>query len=287
MAQQQSSSLDTILPLLVLGLVVIGIITVNPGIANNIPILGDMLGGPTVDILIIGETATEANDWRQHLSGDLSKQVFGNPLNVEVITDNQYNLISSADWINSKGYDVVVLTAKDMTSSLQLILRKWVQGGGKLLVTGTGGTQTNNRWGELSTILPVKCGVSGDCSTVMETVFSPTMYIQEGQFNNGLAKNVNTIMPLTEAGASINIADVTVDGTMILYLGGFASAEEVKAGEVGTIFPGVAEKTSVGGGNVVYLSFNPTAENITPSVEESIVINVFAYMAGVEGYQSI
>jgi hypothetical protein len=46
----------------------------------------------------------------------------------------------------------------------------------------------------------------------------------------------------------------------------------------------VSESRAGTGGKVVYISFNPTTEGITPSVEESTVINLLAYVAGVKGY---
>ncbi|MCD6522514.1 MAG: hypothetical protein J7K68_02095 [Candidatus Diapherotrites archaeon] len=277
---------EAAIPILIILLLIIGVIALNPGIVRGIPVLGDLFGKPTINVLIIGESAAEANDWREYLTGDLAKKVFGNPLNIEVITDNQYNKISSADWIKSQGYDIIVLTATDLTPSLQITLKEWVQNGGKLIVVGTGGTQPNGRWAELGTVLPVSCP-GNDCTGVIETVYAPTLYIQEGMFDNGLAKNVDTATPMTDANGSINVANVVVKNQHILYIGGFKSPEEVKAGQVGNIYPCVTENSKIAGGKVVYISFNPTRENITPEVKQSLIINLLAYVAGMPGYQSV
>ena len=276
---------EAAIPDLIILLLIIGVIALNPSLVRGIPVLGDLFGGSAVDVLVIGDSATEANAWRTHLSGNLALQVFGSPLNVEAITDADYNKVSSADWLNSRGYDVIVLTATDMTPELQLITREWVTGGGKLLVIGKGGTQANGRWAELSSIVPVSCP-QGDCSGVFEQVYAPTLYISEGEFGNGLAKNVNTATPMTAADASINVANVPVTGTRILYIGGFPTAAEVKAGSTGNIYPAVAEKMDVTGGKVLWMSFNPTTENIDTDVETSMVVNAFAYLIGSAGYQS-
>ncbi|MFC2174316.1 hypothetical protein ACFLQ2_00405 [archaeon] len=276
---------EAAIPVLIILLLVIGVIALNPSLVRGVPVLGDLFGGSAVNVLIIGESASEANDWRAHLSGNLALQVFGNPLNVEVITDAQYNKVSSADWLDNQGYDVIVLTAGDLTPSMQVILKNWVTGGGKLLVLGTGGTQANGRWAELASSMPVSCP-QGDCSGVYEQVYAPTMYIWQGMFDNGLAKNVDTATPLTPAEGSINVANVQATGSHIIYLGGFPSAAEVMAGEVGDIYPGVAEQGDVAGGMVLWMSFNPTTENIDATVEEGIVINTMAYLIGSPGYQS-
>jgi len=276
---------EAAIPVLIILLLIIGVIALNPSLVRGVPVLGDLFGGSAVNILIIGESASEANDWRAHLSGNLALQVFGNPLNVEVMTDAQYNKISSADWLDSQGYDVIMLTATDLTPSIQVILKNWVSGGGKMLVMGAGGTQANGRWAELSNLMPVSCP-QGDCSGVYEQVYAPTMYIWEGMFTNGLAKNVDTATPLTTANGSINVANMRVIGTPILRIGGFPTATEVAAGQTGNIYPCVAEQGDVGGGTVVWMSFNPTTENIDSAVEESIAINTIAYVVGVTGYQS-
>ncbi|MCK4327899.1 MAG: hypothetical protein KAW41_05550 [Candidatus Diapherotrites archaeon] len=276
---------EAAIPVLIILLLIIGVIALNPSLVRGVPILGDLFGGSAVNVLIIGESASEANDWRAHLSGNLALQVFGNPLNVEVMTDAQYNKISSADWLDSQGYDVVMLTATDLTPSMQVILKNWVAGGGNMLVIGTGGTQANGRWAELSSVMPVSCPL-GDCSGVYEQVYAPTMYIRQGMFDNGLAKNVDTATPLTAGNGSINVANIPVTASHILYIGGFPSGAEVKAGQTGDVYPGVAEMGDVAGGSVVWMSFNPTTENIDMNVEEGIVINTIAYIIGATGYQS-
>ena len=275
---------EAAIPVLIILLLIIGVIALNPSLVRGVPVLGDLFGGSAVDVLVIGESAGEANDWRGYLSGNLALQVFGNPLNVEVMTDAQYNMISSAGWIDNQGYDIIVLTATDLDPALQLIMKEWVGGGGKLLVVGTGGTQVNGRWAELASVMPVSCP-QGDCSGVMNQVYAPTLYVAEGMFTNGLGKNVDTATPMTAGNGSINIADATVTGSQILYIGGFPSAAEVTAGSTGTIYPGIAESASVAGGKVVWMSFNPTTENIDANVESSLVINAFAYLIGAEGYQ--
>ncbi len=275
---------EAAIPVLIILLLVIGVIALNPSLVAGIPILGDVVGSQTIDVLLIGESAAEANAWKKHVTGDIALKVFGNPLNIDVITDNEYNKVSSADWVRSQGYDVIILTAKDLTTTMQIVLKEWVQGGGKMLVVGTGGIQTNGRWAELGTVLPVTCGASGDCTGVIETVYAPTLYIGEGMFNNGLARNVDTATPLTDSNGSINVANVVLQTTHILYVGGFSSEAEVTAGSTGNIYPGVSEKGAGTGGRVVYISFNPTTENITPAVEQSTVINVLAYTAGTPGY---
>ncbi len=277
---------EAAIPVLIILLLIIGVIALNPSLVRGVPVLGDLFGGSAVDIMIIGESASEANAWRTHLSGNLALQVFGSPLNVEIMTDADYNKISSADWLNSQGYDVIVLTATDLTPSLQIVLKNWVADGGKLMVVGTGGTQANGRWAELSSLMPVACG-QGDCSAVYEQIYAPTLYIQSGMFENGLAKNVDTATPLTAADASINVANIPVTGTRLLYIGGFASDAEVMAGETGDIYPGFAEQVDVAGGKVLWISFNPTTENIDANVETSMVINTFAYLVGSPGYQSV
>jgi len=60
----------------------------------------------------------------------------------------------------------------------------------------------------------------------------------------------------------------------------------VAAGQTGDIYPGIAEKSDVAGGTVVWMSFNPTTENIDMNVEESLAINTMAYVIGAAGYQS-
>ena len=275
---------EAAIPVLIILLLIIGVIALNPSLVRGVPILGDMFGGSAVDVLVIGESANEANDWRGYLTGNLALQVFGNPLNVEVMTDAQYNKISSAGWIDNQGYDIVVLTATDLDPAIQLVIKEWVNSGGKLLVIGTGGTQVNGRWAELAGVMPVSCA-QGDCSGVIEQVYAPTLYIADGMFENGLANNVDTATPMTLGNGSINIADVTVIGSHIIYIGGFGSAAEVMAGETGTIYPGIAESASVAGGKVVWMSFNPTTENIDANVESSLVINAFAYLTGMPGYK--
>lgn len=282
--ESMKTQFEAAIPVIIILLLVIGVIALNPGLVAGIPIIGDIVGAPTIDVLLIGESAAEANAWKQHTTGDLALKVFGNPLNIDVVTDSGYNTVSSADWIKSQGYDILIITAKDLTPSLQIVVKEWVQGGGKALVVGTGGIQANGRWAELGTILPVSCGASGDCTGVIEQVFAPTLYIGEGMFDNGLAKNVDTATPLTDANGSINVANVVMNTQHILYIGGFPSQAEVRAGATGNIYPGVSEKREGTGGRVVYVSFNPTTENITPAVEESTVINILAYTAGVKGY---
>ena len=44
---------------------------------------------------------------------------------VEQMLDNEYNLISSADWITAQGYDLLILTGNDYTASLQIELADW------------------------------------------------------------------------------------------------------------------------------------------------------------------
>jgi len=275
---------EAAIPVLIILLLIIGVIALNPSLVKGIPVIGDLFGGSAVDVLIIGESAGEANSWRAELTGNLALQVFGNPLNVEAMTDAQYNKISSADWLNSQGYDVVIVTATDLTPSLQIILKNWVNSGGKLLTIGNGGTQPNGRWAELASVMPVTCP-QGDCSGIIEQVYAPTLYVSEGMFDNGLAKNIDTVTPLTTANGSINIANA-VSPHNILYVGGFKTATEVSAGKTGDIYPGLAESSSATGGKVVWMSFNPTTENIDPNVETSLVINTVAYLTGMPGYQS-
>lgn len=282
--ESMKTQFEAAIPVLIILLLVIGVIALNPSLVAGIPFIGSLVGSPTIDVLLIGESAAEANAWKTYTTGDLALKVFGNPLNIDVITDNEYNKVSSADWIRSQGYDMILVTAKDLTPSMQIVLKEWAQGGGKLLVVGTGGIQPNGRWAELGTIMPVSCGASGDCTGVITQVYAPTLYIGEGMFGNGLAKNVDTATPLTDANGSINVANVIVNTGHVLYVGGFPNAAEVKAGATGNIYPGVSESRAGTGGKVVYISFNPTTEGITPSVEESTVINLLAYVAGVKGY---
>jgi hypothetical protein len=277
---------EAAIPILIILLLVIGVIALNPSIVRGVPVLGDLFGKPAVNILVIGESATEANDWNSFLKTDLAIRVFGSPPNVEVITDAQYNRVSSPDWLDSQGYGVVIVTAEDLTPALQLTLSDWAQKGGRLLVLGKGGVQTNQRWASLEAVLPVRCGATGDCSGVVTQVYAPTLYVKEGQFGNGLAKNVDKATPLTAANGSINVADVTVVGSELLYIGGFKDAGSVKAGATGDYHPGVSESTQVAGGKVVYVSFNPTRENIATPVKESLAVNILAYMLGLPGYQS-
>ena len=178
-----------------------------------------------------------------------------------------------------------------MKSSLQLTLKKWVEDeGGKLLVIGVGGTQDNGRWAELTNILPVSCGIDNDCSTVLKTIYAPKLMIKDYDKNsNKLMEYIDVNTPMTEANGSITIADVSTvaEGKELFQLAGFDSADKVKAGVNGNIHPGILERTAgMKGGKVVYISFNPTKENITPGVEENLVINLVAYAIGVDGYKS-
>lgn len=276
---------EAAIPVLIILLLVVGVIAINPGLVSGIPVLGDIFGGPAVDVLILGDSITEANDWKAHLSGDIASKVFNNPINVEVMTDNQYNLISSADWINSRGYDLIIITAKDLTPGLQITLKNWVQGGGKLFIIGTGGINTNGRWAELQEVIPVTCGTTEDCTAITEQVYAPRLVIKAGKFDNPLAKKLDTATPMTAADASINLANV-VSPNDIVYIDGFDSAENVQAGATGNYYPGIAESTGVTGGKVLWISFNPTTENITPQVKQSLVINTLAYILGVEGFRA-
>lgn len=276
---------EAAIPILIILLLIVGVIALNPNLVSGIPILNDVFGSETIDVLIIGDAVTEQNDWKTHVSGDLAKQVFGNPLNVDIIMDNEYNKMNQPEWFDNQGYEIVVLTAQDLTPALQIVIKNWVQGGGKLLVVATGGIKENGRWAELEGIMPVECGAGGDCSAIMSAVYAPTFYIEDS--SNALAGKLDTTTPLTASDASINVAGVTVKEGQIVYLGGFASADGVQSGGTGDIHPGIAEAGAVAGGKVVYISFNPTTENITPAVEENLVINLLAYTAGVEGYQSV
>ena len=113
-------------------------------------------------------------------------------------------------------------------------------------MVGTGGIQENGRWAELSGVLPVECP-QGECSGVIDQVYAPSIYISEGMFENSLAMGVDTATPLTGGEESIDVVNIPVTGTQVLYLGGFPSAGEVTAGETGNIYPFVAEKSDVAG----------------------------------------
>ncbi len=274
------------IPILIIILLVVGVIALKPSILAGVPILGGLVGPQTIDVLLIGENQNEKNAWENHLTTDLARQTFGNPLNVELVTDNKYNKINSKDWIKDKGYDLVVVTATDLTPSLQITLKNWVNSGGNMIAIGLGGTQSDGRWSELSTILPVTCGSgTSSCEGIVKEVYAPKMHIGKGRYDNSLAKKLNLETKMTPANASINLADVTIaeNGKQVIYVDGFSSAEDVQAGEVGDIYPAMSERGQINTGKVLYLAFNPVRENLNSQVEENIVLNTVAYITGAEG----
>lgn len=274
------------IPILIIILLVVGVIALKPSILAGVPVLGGLVGAETIDVLLIGENQNEKNAWENHLTTDLARQTFGNPLNVELVTDNEYNKINSEDWIKDKGYDLVIVTATDLTPSLQITLKNWVNSGENMMVVGLGGTQSDGRWSELSTVLPVTCGSgTSNCEGVVEEIYAPTMHIESGRYDNKLAKKLNLETDMTPANASINLADVTLteNGKQIVYVDGFSSAEDVQAGEVGDIYPAISEKGDMSTGKVLYLTFNPVRENLNAQIEENLLLNTVAYITGAEG----
>jgi hypothetical protein len=167
-----------------------------------------------------------------------------------------------------------------------MVLRDWTEGGGRLIVVSTGGIRaTDGKWGALANVLPVSCGAGGDCRGVIETVYAPKIYIEEGQFEHPLAKNIDPASPLTNGTDPINLAHVTVNTKHILYVGGFKTAGAVVAGQTGDIYPAFSENAGLTGGKVLYISFNPVAENLEPQIQKSLVINSLAYILGAAGYK--
>lgn len=275
---------EAAIPILVLLLLIIGIIALNPGILGGIPLVGHYFEGKAVHVLVITDDMNEVNVWQGILSNDMSRRIFGNPVNVEGMMGSQTaNILTSKGALDQKGYDLIILTSKHIPVGVQLVLRDWVNSGGKLYVTSTGGINNDGRWGELAGLIPVQCGANGICSDIIKPVYGATVYIND--FENPLAKKFNNGTPLTSGNSSINVAMVSPKETgWIMYLGGWDSADEVQAGKVGNIYPFITESSQLTGGRVFYMAFDPAVENLAMDMKQKIIINTIAYIMGVEGY---
>jgi hypothetical protein len=282
---ETKKQLEAALPILIILLLIVGVIALKPGLLAGIPIIGEFFSAPAANVMLVtDESQAEENAWKEHLSGKLAEQVFGNPLNVEAFTVADLdNKVSSAEWIKDKGYDVVVLTSTKLTGVHQRFFRDWVEEqGGKLLVVGIGGTQENGRWGELTNVMPVQCGAQGDCSDVIDPVYQPKMHTKEGNFEHQLSKTIDKETEMAPPEVGINVARV-ISTNDVIYIDGYTQDQR----ENKEIFPGISEKTIGLNGKVLYCSFNPVMENINSPVEESLVVNLLAYAVGKEGHQSV
>ncbi|MCD4740786.1 hypothetical protein K8R43_06445 [archaeon] len=281
---------EAAIPILIIILLIVGVVLWKPELFAGVPIIGDWLAPKTIDVLVIADEASEKAAWSNHLTSDMARNVFGNPLNVNVVmpTGGTYTYASINDpgWLEARKVSVIILTGTQLTDSLQLTLREWVDGGGKLVVLGHGGIQDTGRWAELTRIIPVRCGLDEDCTTAAITVYSPTIHISD--YESGMMECIDEKTPLTSGEGGITITDVnTVEGgNQIAYMDAFASQGDVTAGAVGDIHTFIVEKDmGMKGGKVLYLSFNPTTENISPAVEKSLVINTLAYISGKQCYK--
>ncbi len=275
---------EAAIPILVLLLLIIGIIALYPGILAGVPFIGQWFQGKAVHVLVITDDMNEVNVWQGILGSDMARRVFGNPVNVEGIMGSQTeNVITSADALNQKGYDLIIITSKHIPTSVQLVLRNWINSGGKAYIAGIGGINDNGRWGELANLIPVECGADGVCSDVIKPVYGATIYIND--FNNPLAKKFNNGTPLVSGNQSVNIAMVSPKETgWIMYIGGWDSPDQIQAGKVGNIYPFITESSQVAGGHVFYISFDPATENLSRDMKQRLAIDTIAYVLGVEGY---
>ena len=275
---------EAAIPILVLLLLIIGIIALNPGLLAGIPVIGEFFQGKAIHVLVITDDMTEVNAWQSILSSDMARRIFGNPVNVEGIMGSQTeNVFTSVDAVNQKGYDLIIITSKHLPTSVQLVLRDWINAGGRAYIVGIGGINDNGRWGELANLVPVQCGADGVCSDIIKPVYGATIYIND--FSNPLAKKFENGLPLVSGNESINVAMVSPKETgWIMFLGGWDNPNEVQSGKVGNIYPFVTESSQIAGGEVFYISFNPATENLSPDMRQRIIINTVAYVMGAEGY---
>lgn len=288
----KEKQLEAAIPILIILLLIVGVAVLRPEVFQGIPVIGDFFGGETTKVLVIGDQATERNGWADILKSDMSRKVFGNPLNVDVVLpaggDIDQSDITGPYWIEAQKYDLVVVTGTQLSDSLQLTLKEWVMEGGSLLVVGEGGIQPNGRWAELTNVLPVRCGLTEDCTTYSKTVYAPELSVDEDAYSQKINQCIDTITPLTENNESIVINDAQAieEGNSLVIVEGFNSADEVQAGSTGILHSGILERSfGVSGGKVVYMSFNPTTQNINPDVEKSLVINMVAYAVGESCYK--
>ncbi len=277
---------EAAIPVLVLILLIIGIIALNPGILAGVPVIGQYFQGSATHVLIITDDMNEVQVWQNVLGSDMARRVFGNPINVEGIMGSQTeNVITTVDALNQKGYDIIILTSKHIPVSVQLILKQWAANGGKMYIAGIGGINDNGRWGELSDVVPVQCGSEGVCSNVIKPVYGATIYINQGQYENPLAKELGNGVPLVSGNESINVAMVSPKETgWILFIGGWDSPDKIEAGKMGNVYPFITESAQLTGGKVFYISFDPATENIGENMRQKLMINTIAYVLGVPGY---
>ncbi len=274
---------EAAIPVLILLLLIIGIIALNPGWLSGIPVIGNFFHGKTVNVLVITDNMNEVNVWQSMLSSDMARRVFGNTLNVEgMIGSQSESEIISADALDKKGYDLIVLTSTHLPPSVQLVLKNWVDNGGKLYIASLGGINDNHRWGELSSVVPVQCSADGECVDIITPVYGATIYPQD--VNNPLANKFAPKTEITGGNESVNIAVVSPLYTQIMYIGGWDSPSKVEAGKVGNVYPFVTENTQSMSGKVFYISIDPATENINPDIKQRIIINTVGYVMGVEGY---
>ncbi|GEM_PF-6908933 len=274
---------EAAIPVLILLLLIIGIIALNPSWLSGIPVIGDFFQGKTINVLVITDDMNEVSIWQSMLSSDMARRVFGNTLNVEGLIGSQTESeIISADALDKKGYDLIILTSTHVPPSVQLVLRDWVNNGGKLYIASLGGINDNHRWGELASLVPVQCSADGECVGVITPVYGATIYPQD--INNPLAEKFAPKTELTSGNESVNIANVSPLYSQIMYIGGWESPSQVEAGKVGNIYPFVTENSQSTGGKVFYISINPATENIDSDIKQRVIINTVAYVMGVEGY---
>ncbi len=284
MAEDFEQKFEAAIPILVLLLLIIAIIALNPGILSGIPVIGQYFQGKATHVLVITDDMNEVNVWQGILGSDMARRIFGNPVNVEGIMGSQTeNVFTSADALNQKGYDMIIITSRHIPTSVQLVLRDWINSGGKAYIAGIGGINDNGRWGELANLVPVTCGANNICTDVTKPVYGATIYIND--FNNPLAKKFDNGTPLVSGNQSINVAMVAPKNSgWIMYIGGWDSPDQVQAGKVGNIYPFITEGSQTAGGKVFYISFDPATENLSPDMRQRLIIDTVAYVLGMEGY---